>query len=44
MLKFTHGRKYQKKKIEIEKKNDPRILQILLFKSEHEWAYAMDIK
>ncbi|KAL4429755.1 hypothetical protein ABPG74_004392 [Tetrahymena malaccensis] len=44
LMKFSHEKKYQKKQIHIERLNDPKMLQVLLFKIENNWAYAMDLK
>lgn len=43
-MKFSHEKNYQPKLIHIERPNDPKMLQALLYKVEHNWAYAMDLK
>ncbi len=41
---YTKGRQFIKKSVEIEKKDNPKMLQVLLFNAERLWAYAMDLK
>ena len=44
-MKFSFGRgKFQRRRLEIEKNDNPRLLEVLLFNSERSWAYAMDLK
>ena len=43
-MKFSYGKKYLKKKIEVEKINDPKVLHVLLYNCERNWSYAMDLK
>lgn len=44
-MKFSYGRgKYVKKDIEKECPHDQKLLDVFLFKSEHDWAYGMDLK
>ncbi len=43
-MKFSYGKRYAKKNIVQEAKNDPRILQYLLYNAEKNWAYAMYLK
>ena len=46
-MKFTFGKKYQKKTFDLDlinKTNDQRILHVLLYSSERAWAHAMNIK
>jgi len=43
-MKFAYGKqKFVKKEIELIHPNDPKILLIFLFLTEHDWSYAMDI-
>lgn len=43
-MKFSFGKRYQSKNIVDERKNDPKMLQVLLFNAEKNWAHAMFIK
>ncbi|KRX05044.1 hypothetical protein PPERSA_06678 [Pseudocohnilembus persalinus] len=41
---FGKGKKFEYKDITEQVPNDPKILQVLLYEIEHDWAYAMDIR
>ncbi|CAK86775.1 unnamed protein product (macronuclear) [Paramecium tetraurelia] len=43
-MQFTHGKRFQKKVIQDVVKNDPRVLQVLLYQAEKNWAHAMTLK
>jgi hypothetical protein len=43
-MKFSYGKRFSKKSIVEDQKNDPRILQYLLYNAEKNWAFAMYLK
>eukprot|EP00828_Plagiopyla_frontata_P047580 TRINITY_DN8839_c0_g1_i15.p1 TRINITY_DN8839_c0_g1~~TRINITY_DN8839_c0_g1_i15.p1 ORF type:complete len:375 (+),score=68.00 TRINITY_DN8839_c0_g1_i15:167-1291(+) len=45
-MKFTYtkGRQFIKKDIQVDKNDNPKMVQVLLFNAERLWAYAMDLK
>ncbi|KAM3131641.1 hypothetical protein pb186bvf_016305 [Paramecium bursaria] len=43
-MKFSFGKRYHKRVIQDELKNDPRVLKILLYRAEKNWSHAMGLK
>ena len=43
-MKFSYEKKFKKKDITSVCSNDPKMLQVLLFNAERNWAHGMEIK